>query len=109
LPKSITVVVAEAVVIKTKATIRALVVIVEAEAAIIVEAEAAIIVEAEAAIIVEAEAAIIVEAEEQHLQREVAAAVVILVIPHLPRLRQTKKPVLMAQNPMLMVNVLQQQ
>jgi hypothetical protein len=104
LPKSITVAVAEAVVIKTKAAI-----IVEAEAAIIVEAEAAIIVEAEAAIIVEAEAAIIVEAEERHLQMEVAAAVVILVIPRLPRLRQTKKPVLMAQNPMLMVNVLQQQ
>jgi hypothetical protein len=100
------------VVIKTKAAIiveAEAAIIVEAEAAIIVEAEAAIIVEAEAAIIVEAEAAIIVEAEERHLQMEVAAAVVILVIPRLPRLRQTKKPVLMAQNPMLMVNVLQQQ
>jgi hypothetical protein len=61
---------------------------------------------------VEEAAAIMVEAEEQQLQRNVAAAIameeVVVVIPvilHLPRLQQTKKPVLMDQSLMLMVIV----
>jgi hypothetical protein len=90
---------------KTKAAIRVLVVI-------MVEEAAAIMVEEAAAIMVEEAAAIMVEAEEQQLQRKVAAAIameeVVVVIPvilHLPRLQQTKKPVLMDQSLMLMVIV----
>jgi hypothetical protein len=90
---------------KTKAAIRVLI-------AIMVEEAAAIMVEEAAAIMVEEAAAIMVEAEEQQLRRKVAAivmgevAVVVMpVILHLPRLQQTKKPVLIDQRLMLMVIV----
>jgi hypothetical protein len=63
------------------------------------------------AIMVEEAAAIMGEAEEQQLQRKVAAIAmeeVVVVIPailHLPRVQQTKKPVLMDQSLILMVIV----
>ena len=80
----------EEVVVKTKAAVRVLVVIMEV-------------------------AAVIMEVKEvQQLQREVAAiamgeaTVVIQVILNLPRLHQTKKPVLMGQHQMIKVIVLLQ-